>query len=75
MWNDPTVVAESSRWTTIKIDATATDDEEMSAIKEEFGVSGLPRVVFIDSRGEILHGRSTGFVPAAEMLALMQGVR
>jgi thiol:disulfide interchange protein DsbD len=75
VWNDPTVVAESSRWTTIKIDATATDDEEMSAIKEEFGVSGLPRVVFIDSRGEILHGRSTGFVPAAEMLALMQGVR
>jgi thiol:disulfide interchange protein DsbD len=75
VWNEPAVVAESARWATVKIDATATDDQEMSAIKEEFGVSGLPRVVFIDSRGEILHARSTGFVPAAEMLALMQGVR
>lgn len=75
VWNDPAIVAESARWATVKIDATATDDEEMSAIKEEFVVSGLPRVVFIDSRGEILHARSTGFVPATEMLALMQGVR
>ncbi|MBK8165976.1 MAG: thioredoxin fold domain-containing protein [bacterium] len=75
VWVDPAVVAESARWATVKIDATATDDQEMSAIKEEFGVSGLPRVVFIDSRGEILRARSTGFVPAAEMLALMQGVR
>ena len=75
VWNDAAVVAESARWATVKIDATATDDQEMSGIKEEFGVSGLPRVVFIDSRGEILHGRSTGFVPAAEMLALMQSVR
>lgn len=75
VWNDPAVVAESARWATVKIDATAPDDQEMAAIKEEFGVTGLPRVVFIDSRGEILHARSTGFVPAAEMLALLQGVR
>jgi thiol:disulfide interchange protein DsbD len=75
VWNDPAVVAESPRWVTVKIDATATDDEEMTAIKAEFQVSGLPRVVFIDSQGTILHGRSAGFLPAAEMLALMQGVR
>jgi thiol:disulfide interchange protein DsbD len=75
VWNDPAVVAESLRWVTVKIDATATDDEEMTAIKAELGVSGLPRVVFIDSQGTILHGRSAGFVPAAEMLALMQSVR
>lgn len=75
VWNDPAVVAESARWATVKIDATAPDDQEMAAIKAEFGVTGLPRVVFIDSRGEILHARSTGFVPAAEMLALLQGVR
>lgn len=75
VWVDAAVVAESARWAAVKIDATAADDADMSAIKEEFGVSGLPRVVFIDSRGEILHARSTGFVPAAEMLALMQGVR
>jgi thiol:disulfide interchange protein DsbD len=75
VWNDPAVVAESLRWVPVKIDATATDDDEMTAIKAEFEVSGLPRVVFIDSQGTILHGRSAGFLPAAEMLALMQGVR
>lgn len=75
VWNDPAVVAESLRWVTVKIDATATDDQEMAAIKAEFEVSGLPRVVFIDSQGTILHGRATGFLPAAEMRALMQDVR
>ncbi|MBM4129584.1 hypothetical protein FJ250_00950 [bacterium] len=75
VWNDPAVVAEAARWAAVKIDATAPDDQEMTAIKDEFRVSGLPRVVFIDSRGEILHARSAGFVPAADMLALMQGVR
>jgi thioredoxin-related protein len=47
----------------------------MTAIKELFKVAGLPRVVFIDSRGKILHGRSTGFLEAAEMLEIMKGVR
>jgi thiol:disulfide interchange protein DsbD len=75
VWNDPAVVAESQRWVTVKVDATATDDAEMAAIKAEFEVSGLPRVIFIDSQGTALLGRSAGFLPAGEMLALMQGVR
>ncbi|MCB1183819.1 thioredoxin family protein [bacterium] len=75
VWNVPEVVAESQRFVTIKVDATAPDDDEMTAIKEEFRVPGLPRVIFIDSRGEVLHGRSQGFVPAAEMLEIMQGIR
>jgi len=75
VWSAPEVVAESQRFVRIKIDATAPDDAAMAATKEEFRVPGLPRVVFIDSRGEVLHGRTSGFKPAAEMLALMQGVR
>lgn len=75
VWNVPEVVAESRRFVRIKIDATAPDDAEMEAIKEEMRVPGLPRVVFIDSRGEILHGRTSAFKPAREMLAVMQGVR
>lgn len=75
VWTDAAVVAESARWTTIKIDATATDDADMAAIKAEMGVTGLPRVVFIDSQGTILHDRSSGFVSAPDMLSLMQGVR
>ncbi|MFO7610604.1 MAG: thioredoxin family protein, partial [Candidatus Krumholzibacteriia bacterium] len=75
VWNDPAVVAESLRFATIKVDATAPDDEEMAAIKAGWDVAGLPRVVFIDSRGEYLAGRATGFLTAPEMLARMQSIR
>jgi len=75
VWNDATVVAEAQRFVTIKIDATAPDDAEMTAIKEAWDVAGLPRVVFIDSRGEYLPGRSTGFNPAPQMLEIMQSIR
>ena len=75
VWNVAEVVAEAQRFTAIKIDATLPDDAEMSAIKQEFEVAGLPKVVFIDSRGKILHGRSTGFVEAPEMLELMKSIR
>lgn len=75
VWNVPEVVAEAQRFETIKVDATAPDDEEMTKIKEEFKVPGLPLVIFIDSRGEVLHGRSAGFKPADEMLAIMKSIR
>jgi thiol:disulfide interchange protein DsbD len=75
VWNVPEVVAEAQRFETIKVDATDPDDEEMVAIKEELRVSGLPLVVFIDSRGEVLHGQSSGFKPAADMLAVMESIR
>jgi len=75
VWNSPEVVKESLRFRTVKVDATAPDDEEMEKIKEEFQVPGLPRVIFIDSRGEILHGKSSGFRPADEMLAVMRSIR
>ncbi len=75
VWNVPEVVAESQRFVTIKIDATKPDDDEMTAIKEVFQVSGLPRIIFIDSRGEILHGRSQGWLTADKMLEVMQSIR
>jgi len=75
VWNKPDVVRESLRFVTIKIDATIADDDEMTAIKNEFKVPGLPRVIFIDSRGEILHGSSSAFKPAAEMLEVMKSIR
>lgn len=75
VWTQPAIVAEARRFVTVKIDATAPDDDEMAAIKADWDVAGLPRVVFIDSRGEHLAGRSTGFVPPEQMLELMQGIR
>ena len=75
VWNVPEVVAESQRFVTIKVDATAPDDAEMTAIKEEFKIPGLPRVIFIDSRGKTLHGMTSAFKEAPEMLELMKSVR
>ena len=75
VWNQPEVVAESGRFVNIKIDATDADDADMSAVKEEMGVKGLPLVVFIDSRGKILHGSSQGYTTADKMLAVMQEIR
>ncbi len=75
VWNVPEVVAEAQRFETIKVDATATDDAEMTAIKEYFKVPGLPMIIFIDSRGEVLHGRSSGWKTADEMLKVMKSIR
>jgi thiol:disulfide interchange protein DsbD len=75
VWNVPEVVQESLRFVTIKVDATPADDAEMTAIKEYFRVPGLPRVIFIDSRGEVLHGRTTGWQKAEDMLAIMKSIR
>ena len=75
VWNQPQIVAESLRFAAVKVDATLPDDADMEAVKQEYQVPGLPRVVFIDSRGEILHGRSAGFQDAAQMLQSMQAIR
>ena len=75
VWSDPAVIAEAQRFVTVKIDATAPDDDEMGVIKERWDVAGLPRVVFIDSRGTFLSGRSSGFLHADEMLERMQSIR
>lgn len=75
VWVDPAVIAESARFQAVKIDCTEMDPE-MEAIWAEFQVSGLPTIAFIDSRGEILHGKTvTGFKEAADMATLMSSVR
>jgi thiol:disulfide interchange protein DsbD len=75
VWKHPDVVRESLRFTAVKIDATPPDDAEMEALKASLQVPGMPAVVFIDSRGELLAGLTSGYVPPEEMLGIMQGVR
>ncbi len=75
VWHDSQVADESGRFVAVKVDATAPDDDEMEAIKEEFKVPGLPRIIFIDSRGKVLHGLSSGYQSAEKMLEIMQGIR
>jgi thiol:disulfide interchange protein DsbD len=67
----PEVAAESSRFLSIKIDATNSEDA-LDALMDRFGVQGLPTVAFVSSSGEILQDpRITGFLeprPFAEQL-------
>ncbi len=75
VWNQAPVVEESKRFIVIKVDATESDDE-MAAIWEEYRIGGLPAIIFIDSRGKVLHGRTvSGFKSPEEMLEVMQGIR
>jgi thiol:disulfide interchange protein DsbD len=69
------VVQESTRFLNIKVDGTEPDDiiEELYA---RYGVSGLPTVAFIDSKGELLvDPRVTGFLDAASFHELQKKVR
>ncbi len=76
VWVEPAVVAESMRYITIKVDATESDDADMTAVKEMFRVPGLPTVAFIDSTGRILHGKTlTGWHEADVFLETMQSIR
>lgn len=72
---DPKVAAESLRFTNIKIDATA-DGPTSTALQKRYGVVGLPTVVFINGRGEVLNDpRVTGFEKAEPYLEIMKRVR
>ncbi len=65
----------SRRFVAIKVDGTREDDA-LDAIYDRFGVEGLPTVVFIDSRGNVLkEPRVAGFVPPAVMIADFARVR
>jgi len=69
------VAKDAERFATVKIDAT-TDTDGLTAIQKRFGIVGLPTVVFIDSRGNVLENpRVTGFVDAHAYLPLMKRVR
>jgi thiol:disulfide interchange protein DsbD len=54
--------AEAARFLNIKIDATNSEDK-LDALMDKLGVQGLPTVVFVSSKGEVLSApRVTGFL-------------
>lgn len=66
--------SESRRFLNVKIDATNSEDA-LDALMDRFGVKGLPTVVFISSKGEVLPDpRVTGFLPPKPFVAEMKKV-
>ncbi|RKH98533.1 hypothetical protein D7Y15_39385 [Corallococcus sp. AB030] len=66
--------AEGSRFLTIKIDATNSEDR-LDALMEQLGVEGLPTVAFVNPDGTVLtQPRVTGFLEPVPFAAEMQKV-
>ncbi len=69
------VVAESTRFVNIKVDATQEDDL-INALYARFGVQGLPTVAFVDSAGNVLlDPKVIGFIPPQQFLEVQRQVR
>ncbi|MFH1418842.1 MAG: thioredoxin family protein, partial [Planctomycetota bacterium] len=71
-FTDPRVIQRSGGFTFLRVDMTRSGGVEEKALKEKFGIVGVPTVLFIDSRGrEIRELRVEGFVEASEFLERM----
>jgi thioredoxin:protein disulfide reductase len=69
------VKEEARRFITVKIDAT-NEDDAIEALYKQYGVQGLPTVLFIDSGGQVLKDpKVTGFLNAARFLEQMKKVQ
>ncbi len=64
------------RFVAIQIDLTRDNTKEAQAMIQQFKINGLPLIVFYDSQGRIQENlRINEFVPPAEFLPLLQGIR
>jgi thiol:disulfide interchange protein DsbD len=71
-WVDPAVQAEADRFVAVKFDFTENTDWA-KAKKAEYGIAGLPTVIFFDSQGNEVE-RFFGFRDAESVLGSMKAV-
>jgi len=62
----PKVIKESRKWLTVKVDVDANRQLSM-----QYGITGFPTVMFLNSRGEII-GQFDGFHAPEDALEIMQ---
>jgi thiol:disulfide interchange protein DsbD len=75
-FSDPAVVAELDRYVRVKADLTVTSDEKTVALTTQYGIAGVPTIVFIDASGaEVKDARLTGFEPADAFLQRAKAVK
>ena len=76
-YSDPQVARELDRFVAVKIDCTASaENEKLEKLMERYGAMDLPTVRFVDSRGRLLEQPVLkGFVGPEKMLELLQGIR
>lgn len=75
-FSDPKVIAELDRFVRVKADLTVTSDEKTMALTKQYGIAGVPTIVFIDANGaEVKDARLTGFEPADAFLQRTKAVK
>ena len=72
----PQIQAKLAQVTALRMDVTNQDDPQVQQIAQEYGIEGVPTVIFLDSKGqEIKDSRVIGFVTPQEFtqaLALLK---
>jgi len=70
----PIVVREAERFVSIQVDCTRSTPN-VDRLKKKYSVYGLPTIIWIDSKGEVIEGKTvTGFVEADEYVEIMRAV-
>ncbi len=75
-FSDAGVASELGRFTRIKADLTNDQDATVKELTKQYGIVGVPTLVFIDSSGhEVSSARLTGFEPPQPFVSRLQQVR
>jgi thiol:disulfide interchange protein DsbD len=75
-FTDTRVIQELDRFVRVKANLTAAEDATTKALTKQYGILGVPTIVFIHADGqEVAGARLTGFEPPDAFLKRAQGVR
>ena len=67
VFSKPEIQSKLAQLTALRMDLTDQNDPEVQRIAQEYGVEGLPTVVFLDSHGqEVNNSRVIGFITPQE---------
>lgn len=72
-FRDAEVLKELSRFRTVKVDMTRSDNEANTQLSKKYGVKGMPTVIIMDSAGREI-SRITGFVKPEKFVELVKKV-
>jgi thiol:disulfide interchange protein DsbD len=74
-FTSPAVIQAAKPFVTLKVDLTHFNSPEAEALRKQFGIAGVPTVIFLDPYGqEVPDTRIIGFLPPEEFLARIKKV-
>jgi thioredoxin:protein disulfide reductase len=75
-FTDPKVITELDRFVRVKADLTVPSDATTMALTKQYGIAGVPTIVFIGADGtEVKDARLTGFEPPDAFLQRPKAVK